>query len=130
MKNTRTNANNTNPEVRTDTIRAAIYARCASGVPKDSNAAQQIRMCTEYAEKQGWRVAGTFVQTDIGASGVSLTGCQSLMHLLEAAQREPRPFDCVLVANISRLGRSLDRVTKLVNAFHGCGVFVQTARGE
>jgi len=130
MKNSHTRANNTNPEVRTDAIRTAVYARCASGVPEDSNAAQQIRTCTEYAEKQGWKVAGEFVQTDIGASGVSLTGCKSLMHLLEAAQRTPRPFDCVLVADISRLGRSLDRVTKLVNAFHGRGVSVQTARGE
>jgi hypothetical protein len=110
--------------------RCAIYARCASGVPEHSNASEQIRTCTAYAEKQGWKVAEQFVKTDIGASGISFTGCKSLMHLLEAAQKQPRSFDCVLVADISRLGRSLDRVTKLVNAFHGCGVFVQTARGE
>src|SRR5258708_28203597 len=130
MKNNRTSAKNINPEVSTDSLRAAIYARCASGLPEDSNAAAQIRACTEYAEKQGWKVAGESVQSDIGASGNSLTRCQSLMHLLEAAHRVPRPFDCVLVADISRLGRSLDVVTKLVNAFHGRGVFVQTARGE
>jgi DNA invertase Pin-like site-specific DNA recombinase len=130
MKGSRTNTNDTNLEVKTGTIRTAIYARCASGRPEDSNAAEQIRACTEYAQKQGWEVAGEFVQTDIGASGVSLTGCKSLMHLLEVAQRVRRPFDCVLVADISRLGRSLDRVTKLVNAFHGCGVFVQTVRGK
>jgi DNA invertase Pin-like site-specific DNA recombinase len=130
MENNHTNANNTSPEVSTDTIRAAIYARCASGLPKDSTAAQQIRTCIEYAEKRGWKVVGELLQIDIGASGMSLTGCKSLLHLLEAAHRERRQFDCVLVAGISRLSRSLDRVTKLVNAFHGCGVFVQTARGE
>jgi DNA invertase Pin-like site-specific DNA recombinase len=110
--------------------RCAIYARCASGVPEHSNASEQIRTCTEYAEKQGWKLAEQFVQTDIGASGISFMGCKSLMHLLEAATKEPRPFDCVLVADISRLGRSLDRVTKLVNVFHGRGVFIQTVRGQ
>ena len=91
MKNTRTNANNTNPEVRTDTIRTAIYARCASGLPEGSIATEQIRSCIKYAEKQGWKVAGTFVQTDIGVPNFSLTGCKSLMHLLEAAQRDVDP---------------------------------------
>jgi DNA invertase Pin-like site-specific DNA recombinase len=108
--------------------RCAIYARCALGAPEHSNAAEQIRTCTEYAEKQGWKVAEQFVQTDIGASGISFTGCKSLMHLLEAAQSESRPFDCVLVADTSRLGRNLDRVTGIVNAFHGRGVFIQTVR--
>lgn len=130
MKNDKNNSNK--PTVVANGVRCALYARCASDVPTEdpNSVAEQIRTCTEYAEKQGWTVVGGFVQTDIGASGLSLTGCKSLMHLLEAAQRQRRPFDCVLVADISRLGRGLDRVTMLVNAFHGCGVFVQTARGE
>jgi hypothetical protein len=130
MKSSLTNTNGTSPAGMTGTIRTAIYARCCSGVPEDSNAAEQILACTEYAQKQGWKIVEEFVQTDIGAAGISFTGCKCLMHLVEAAQREHRPFDCVLVADISRLGRSLDRVTKLVNIIHGCGVFVQTARGE
>jgi site-specific DNA recombinase len=130
MKNDKNNSNNLDVVPNPGVVRCAIYARYASGRPEDSNAAEQILTCKEYAEKQGWKVAEPFVQTDIGASGISLTGCKCLMHLVEAAQREHRPFDCVLVADISRLGRSLDRVTKLVNVFHGCGVFVQTARGD
>lgn len=130
MKGSHTNTNATNLEVKTGTIRTAIYARCASGGPADLNAAEQIRACTEYAQKQGWQIARDFVQNDIGSCGPALTESTSLLHLLEAAQKSPRLFDCVLVADISRLGRSLDRVIKLVNAFHGRGVFVQTVRGE
>jgi len=130
MENNDTNPNTTHPEVRTDAIRAAIYARCASGAPEHSNAAEQIRTCKEYAEKQGWKVATEFVQTDVSASGVSLTGRTCLMYLLEAAQKSLRPFDCVLVADISQLGHSLERLTKLVSTFHGLGIFVQTVRGE
>jgi hypothetical protein len=123
-------SNNINVVANRGAVRCAIYARCASGRIEDSSAAEQISACTEYARKQGWEVAEEFVQTDIGAHGISLTGCKSLMHLFDAARSVPRPFDCVLVADISRLGRSLDRVIKLVNAFHGCGVFVQAARAE
>jgi DNA invertase Pin-like site-specific DNA recombinase len=123
-------SNEENFVANTRIIRCAIYARCAAGPPEDSNAAEQIRKCTEYTEKQGRKVEEAFVQTDIGASGISLTGCNSLVHLLESAMQEPRPFDCVLVADMSRLGRSLDRVTTLVNAFHGCGVFIQTVHGQ
>ena len=113
-------------------VRAAIYARCASTTPiSDSNpAVQQIRTCIQYAEKRGWRVAAQFVEVDTGTSGSSFIRCESLVHLLEAAILHPRPFDCVLVAAISRLGRSLDSVMKVVNAFHGHGVFIQTVRGE
>ncbi len=109
--------------------RCAIYARCASGAPEQLNAAEQIRTCAEYALKRGWEVTREFVRSGI-RSGVSPTECTSLLQLLEAATNEPRPFDCVLVANISRLGRSLDRVTGIVNAFHGRGVFIQTVRGQ
>lgn len=130
MKGSRTNTNDTDLELRTGTTRTAIYVRYASGVPEVSNAADQISACTEYAQKQGWKIAEEFVQTDIGAPGISLMECKSLLHLLEVAEKEPRPIDCVLVADISCLGRSLDRVIKLVNAFHGRGVFVRTVRGE
>ena len=130
MQKEKSKSKNTHVVANTGAVRCAIYARCAPGRHEDSNAEEQIRTSTEYAENHSWSVAEEFVQTDIGASGSSLTGCKSLTHLLESAQNEPRSFDCVLVADISRLGRSLDRVTKLVNAFHGCGVFVKTVRGE
>jgi hypothetical protein len=44
--------------------------------------------------------------------------------------KEPRPFDCVLVADISRLGGRLDRVTRLIAAFRAGGVFVQAVQGQ
>jgi DNA invertase Pin-like site-specific DNA recombinase len=116
--------------LRSGVTRCAIYTRSCSATADVNSVAEQIRKCTGYAEKRGWDVAQEFVRTDIGASGIPLTECNSLMHLLEAAQEERRPFDCVLIADISRLGRSLDRVIKLVNALHGRGVFVQAVRGE
>lgn len=109
-------------------IRCAIYARCAAA--NLTSLAEQIKKCAEYAEKQGWTIAREFVLADNGASGVSLTGCTSLARLLEGAMAIPRPYDCVLLADISRLGRSFDRVKTLADLFGVCGVFIQTVRGQ
>ena len=115
MQKEKNNSNNTNVLANTGAVRCAIYARCAYDVPtEDSNSvAEQIRTCTEYARKQGWEPVREFVQSDVGASGVSLMGCKSLLQLVDVAAREPRPFDCVLIADISRLGRSMDRVIQV-----------------
>lgn len=132
MENNNPIVRNANSAARAYRVRAAIYARCATDTPiSDSNpAVAQIRTCIQYAQKRGWKVAAEFVRVDTADPGISLNKCESLVHLLEAAILQPRPFDCVLVAAISRLGRSLDSVMKVVNAFHGHGVFIQTVRGE
>ena len=132
MQKEKSKPNNTSVVAKNGAVRCAIYSRCATNVStEDQNSvAEQIRACTDYTHNQGWEVVREFVQSDVGAFGVSLTGCKSLLQLVDVAAREPRPFDCVLVADISRLGRSMDRVFKFLDAFHIRGVFVQAAQGE
>lgn len=132
MKNDKNNSSNPSIVPCPGVVRCAIYARCATDVPTEDphSVAEQIRRCTEYALKRRWEVAQEFVRSDIRASGVSPTECTSLLQLLEVESGEPRPFDCVLVAETSRLGRSIDRVLKLIDAFRVRGVFVQTVRGQ
>jgi hypothetical protein len=131
MKTNKNNSNNPTVVPAPAVVRCAISARCATDVPtEDPNSLpEQIRTCTEYALKRGWEVTREFVQSDI-RSGVSPKECTFLLQLLEAAQREHRPFDCVLIADMSRLGRNLGRVITLVNTFHGRGVFIQSVHGQ
>jgi DNA invertase Pin-like site-specific DNA recombinase len=35
-------------------LRAAIYSRFSTDKQTESSIADQVRVCTEYAEKQGW----------------------------------------------------------------------------
>jgi site-specific DNA recombinase len=52
-----------------------------------------------------------------------LEGRKGLLSLLEDAKRTPRPFDCVLIDDTSRLGRDLEDVLKLTRQFKHHGVF-------
>ena len=77
--------------------RCAVYARCATDVSKsDSNSiAEQIRSCTEHAQKQGWKISKESVEADVAVSGASLVKRHALRSLMDAAAKRPRAFDRV-----------------------------------
>jgi DNA invertase Pin-like site-specific DNA recombinase len=110
--------------------RCAVYARCATDVPKsDSNSiAKQIRTCTEYAEQRQWPILKEFVGTDVAVSGASLAGRDALKSLMEAGAKQPRAFDRVLIPDMSRLARNLDALLQIMNHFHKNGVDVMSIR--
>jgi hypothetical protein len=64
-------------------MKVAIYARYSSDNQRDASIADQLRICREYAARQGWTVAREF--TDHAVSGATLlrAGFQSLMRLEE-----------------------------------------------
>ena len=69
-------------------MKVAIYARYSSDNQRDASIADQLRICREYAARQGWIVAQEF--TDHAVSGATLlrAGFQSLMRdALERALR-------------------------------------------
>lgn len=86
-----------------------------------SRAAQYVRMSTDhqrysidnqlaaiglYAESKGYQIVRTYA--DEGCSGLDLAGRAGLQRLLEDAHRPDRPFDLVLVYDVSRWGRFQD----------------------
>ncbi|MFY2823500.1 recombinase family protein [Ruegeria sp. MALMAid1280] len=71
----------------------------------------QFRECRQYAERQGWIVAGTFA--DRGISGA--TGDRpEYRRLLSSVQ--DRKFDIVLVEHLDRLGRDIEQVSGFYKA--------------
>ena len=87
--------------------RCAIYARYSSDLQRESSIEDQLRKCREFASKQGWSIAEDYVVSDQAVSGAALFGRDSLQFLLTAAKRRPKPFDCLLVDDSSRLTRNL-----------------------
>ncbi len=85
----------------------AIYARFSSDLQRESSIEDQIRKCRERAAAQGWEVQEEYVCFDRAVSGATLTGRNSLQFLLNAAKLRPKPFDCLLVDDSSRLTRNL-----------------------
>jgi len=65
----------------------------------------QVRLCTEFAAKQGWAVVDEFVRCDEARSAATVMGRDALNALMVSAKTKPKPFDCLLVDDTSRLAR-------------------------
>src|SRR5579862_3852844 len=81
-------------------------------------------MCREYASTRGWQILEEYIRSDRAVSAGSTAGRDALKHLLLDAKRNPRPFDCIVVDDTSRLARDLEdslRTIKLLD-FYGVKV--------
>ena len=64
---------------------------------------------------------------DEGKSGSTLVGRTGLQTLVTLAAGNPRPFDCILLADSSRLGRNYADVLRTVDEMHKLGVSIYIA---
>jgi DNA invertase Pin-like site-specific DNA recombinase len=98
------------------TIRCAVYAR-VSTANNGQDPTTQTRELREYAERRGWIIAGEYV--DIGVSGTKERRPE-LDRLMADAHR--RRFDCVMVARLDRLGRSVSHLLRTLETFRVQGI--------
>lgn len=97
-------------------LRAALYARVSTDRQSTDN---QLRELQQTAERQGWLVVGTFVDTGIsGAKGRK--DRPQLDALLKGVAR--KDFDVVASWSVDRLGRSLIDLISLLQEMHAMGV--------
>ncbi len=109
-----------------DSKRCAIYARYSSDLQRPSSIEDQVRKCTQECQRhKGWTITEEWVVADQEVSGRSLVGRDALTSLKEAVKKTPRPFDCVLIDDTSRLGRNLADVLKLAEVFEHYEVSLQ-----
>jgi DNA invertase Pin-like site-specific DNA recombinase len=83
-------------------IRAAQYLRMSSENQRYSTENQQNAIA-EYANQHGYQIVTSYI--DVGKSGLSLKGRDSLRQLLSDALAARRNFDAILVLDVSRWGR-------------------------
>lgn len=86
-------------------IRTVIYARYSTDMQSDNSIEDQIRLCKERAEREGWSVVNCY--TDHAISGASLIrpGIQMLMQ--EAIKNS---FDIVIAEDLDRLSRDQEDI--------------------
>jgi DNA invertase Pin-like site-specific DNA recombinase len=102
-------------------IRAAIYARVSTS---DQNNAIQVRELTEYIQRRGWALVGTYLDQMSGAKA-SRPGLDRLM-----ADARQRRFEVVLVWKMDRFGRSLVHCISAIQELASLGVrFIATSQG-
>jgi site-specific DNA recombinase len=103
--------------------RCAIYARYSSDLQRESSIEDQVRKCRERAARD-WSIADGYTVSDEAVSGESIEGRPALKALLAAAKLRPKPFDCVLVEDTSRLSRHPADQRRIIDIFTFNGVDV------
>jgi site-specific DNA recombinase len=107
-------------------MKVAIYARYSSDNQRDASIADQLRICREFAARQGWTVVQEF--TDHAISGATLlrSGFQALMR--DALNHR---FDVVLAESLDRFSRDQEDTAGLFKRLTFAGVNIVTlAEGD
>ena len=108
------------------TQRACIYARYSSDLQSDASIEDQIRLCSDKASAEGWKLGNCY--TDAGISGASLMrpGIQSL---LSAAMNGE--FDILIAEALDRLSRDQEDIAGIFKRMEFAGVKIITlSEGE
>ncbi|PCJ20513.1 MAG: resolvase [SAR86 cluster bacterium] len=108
------------------TVRAAIYARYSSDLQSDASIEDQVRLCNEKAESEGWKIGNCY--TDAGISGASLLR-SGIQGLLTAAMNGE--FEILLCEALDRLSRDQEDIAGLYKRMEFAGVKIITlSEGE
>ena len=85
--------------------RVAIYARYSSDNQREASIDDQVRICRERAEKEGWTIMN--VHTDYAISGASMerAGIKELKQDIKAGR-----IDIVLTESLSRISRDQEDI--------------------
>jgi DNA invertase Pin-like site-specific DNA recombinase len=100
-------------------MRAAVYARFSSENQREQSIEDQIRVCKQFASRDGIEVLENHIYFDEAQSG-SLRARPGLEALRKAA--EDKQFDAVLVDDSSRLSRDNQHFNTLLCLFQYWGV--------
>ena len=106
--------------------RVAIYTRFSSQMQREASIDDQLRLCRERAERQGWRIADSF--SDHAMSGASMLhpGLQALFHAAQDGQ-----FDVVMAEALDRPSRDQADIAAIHKRLSFIGVSIFTlAEGE
>ena len=102
-----------------DTMRCAIYARHSTDAQNPRSSDDQARECKRYAEQKGWLVVPGDIFKDEAVSGSDINRT-AYTQMKEAATL--RSFDCILVDDLSRLGRDMAESAAIYRDLTAIGV--------
>ena len=86
-------------------IRVAIYARYSSDQQRDASIEDQIRVCRERAEREGWSIINCYTDHAISGSSLIRPGIQMLIQ--DGADQK---FDIVLSEDLDRISRDQEDI--------------------
>ena len=107
-------------------MKVAIYARYSSDNQREASIADQLRLCREFATRQGWATVEEFTDAAMSGATVLRPGFQALMR--EALNRR---VDVVLAESLDRFSRDQEDTAGLFKRLTFAGVSIVTlAEGD
>jgi site-specific DNA recombinase len=104
----------------------AIYARFSSDRQRETSADDQVRICRERAEREGWSIAGVY--TDLAISGANNRRPGMTGMLADAAAGT---FDIVLAEALDRIARDQEDIAGFYKRLKFAGVrLITLTEGE
>lgn len=103
-------------------MKVVLYARYSDDKQRSASIEDQFRICREQAQREGWKVVGTYKDAAIsGASMILRPGIQSLLQDARAGR-----FDMVLAEALDRISRDQADVATLFKHLKFAGVPIYT----
>src|SRR6266481_2613472 len=107
-------------------MRAVIYARYSTDLQREASIEDQVRVCRQRIEREGWKLGATY--SDAATSGASRLrpGYQKLLEDARAGA-----FDVVVAEALDRLSRDQEDVASLYKHLSFSSVkLITVAEGE
>jgi site-specific DNA recombinase len=105
-------------------LRCTFYGFYTKKMARCASIEDQLQTCRKFAEEKGWELMEEHLYTDFELSGTKPTNRIGLQALVAAAEKRPRPFDCVLLEDTSRLGRDYSDVIFFTTLMQRYGIKV------
>ena len=102
-------------------MRAVIYARYSTDLQREASIEDQVRICRQRIDREGWRLVATY--SDAATSGASRLR-PGYQKLLEGARAGA--FDVVVAEALDRLSRDQEDVAALYKQLRFRGVRILT----
>ena len=99
----------------------ALYARYSSDNQREASIEDQLRLCRERAEREGWRIADSYSDRSISGASLIRPGIQALMQDALA-----RRFDIVLAESLDRISRDQEDIAGVYKRLTFAGVRMVT----
>ena len=94
-------------------MRAVIYARYSSDLQSEASIDDQLSICRDRAEREGWTVVGSY--TDRAASGANILNRPGMHALL--ADAKTGKFEIVVSEALDRISRDQEDVAAIYKRF-------------
>ena len=102
-------------------LSVALYARYSSDNQRDASIEDQLRLCRERAEREGWRIVDSYSDRSISGASLIRPGVQAMMQDAQAGR-----FNLVLAESLDRISRDQENIAGVYKRLTFAGVRMVT----